>query len=279
MNHLKEGKASRPDGFTFNFVHKFRDLIKVDVWHVVEESMTLHWLLPSLNATFIALIHKEEHSITPDKFRPIALYNFIYKVISKVIASHLKLLFPLLISPEQLGYVEGWQIIDDIILTHEIIHSLKHNKKIGMLLKINLFKAFDKLSWIYIQKMLTAFGFFPPWVRWVMNLVSSTFFSILVNGIHSSPFHPSRGIHQGDPISPFLFVLMVEGLGCIIKNTLQTQQLRGILVHDSPTITHQQFVDDNMLFGHPSFQEALMFKSMLDDYLEASGASINTAKS
>ena len=87
---------------------------------------------------------------------PIALCNVIYKVISKVIASRLKPLLHMLISPEQSGYVERRQIIDCIILAHEIIHSLKHHKKAGMLLKIDLSKAFDKLSWIYIQKILSA---------------------------------------------------------------------------------------------------------------------------
>jgi len=82
-------------------------------------------MLPSLNVTFIALIPKEEHSQTLDKFRPIALCNVIYKIISKVIASQLKPLLPLLISLEQSSYVEGRKITDGIILTHEIIHSLK----------------------------------------------------------------------------------------------------------------------------------------------------------
>jgi len=77
----------------------------MEVWKVVEESRTMHWLLPSLNATFIALISKEEHPSTLDKFRPIALCNVIYKIISKVITNSLKLLLPLLISQEQLGYV------------------------------------------------------------------------------------------------------------------------------------------------------------------------------
>lgn len=92
-----------------------------------------------------------------------------------------------------------------------------------MLLKIDLSKAFDSLSWSYIKKMLTAFGFSPPWVRWVMSLISSTFFSILINGIPSSPFHPFRGIPQGDPLSPFLFFIMVEGLSRSIKDALHSQ--------------------------------------------------------
>jgi len=148
-------------------------------------------MLPGMNATFIALIPKEAHHSTPYKFRPIALCNIIYKIVSKVIASRLKLLLPLIISPEQSGYVEGRQIMDGIILTHEIIHSLKHIKKSSMLLKIDLSKAFDSLSWQYIKEVLLAFGFAPPWVRWIMNFISSSFFSILINGIPSSPFHPS----------------------------------------------------------------------------------------
>lgn len=150
MAQLKEGKAPGPDGFTTTFFHKFWELIKLDVWEVVEESRVNHWLLPSLNTTFIALIPKEEDSIKLDKFRPIALCNVIYKVISKVIANRLKPLLPMLISPEQSGYVEGRQIMDGIILLHEIIHTLKNSKQAGMLLKLDLSKAFDKLSWNYI---------------------------------------------------------------------------------------------------------------------------------
>ena len=85
----------------------------------------MHWLLPSLNSTFITPVPKENQAATPDKFRPIALCNVIYKFISKVITNRLKLLLPLLISPEQTGYVEGRQILEGIILTHEVIHSLK----------------------------------------------------------------------------------------------------------------------------------------------------------
>eukprot|EP00253_Pinus_taeda_P025694 PITA_25694 len=279
MSQLKEGKAPGPDGFTTTFFHTFWELIKLEVWQVVEESRALHWLLPSLNSTFIALIPKEEESNTLEKFRPIALCNVIYKVISKVIANRLKPLLPLLISPEQSGYVEGRQILDGIILSHEIIHSLKYSKQASMILKLDLSKAFDKLSWTYIQKMLIAFGVSHMWTRWIMSLITSSFFSILVNGIPSRPFSPSRGIRQGDPLSPFLFVLMAEGLRCHIKQALLSHQLKGLSIHNSPAIRHQQFVDDNMLFGYPSVQEASRFKSLLNEFSEALGTSINNSKS
>ena len=225
MKKLKDGKAPGPDGFTTTFCHHFWDLIGEEVWMVVEESRAMHWLLPYLNATFISLTPKEEDTSSPDKFRPIALCNVIYKFISKFIANRLKPLLPLLVSPDQSGYVEGRKILDGIIHTHEIIHSLKHTKQAGMILKIDLSKAFDKLSWTYIQKVLSAFGFYPTWVQWVYSLISSSFFSILINGTPSRPFTPTRGIRQGDPLSPFLLVLTPEGLERHLSLALSTQQI------------------------------------------------------
>ena len=90
VHQLKAGKAPGLDGFTSNPFHNFWDIIKLEVWQVVEESRTLRWMYPGLNATFIALIPKAEESNTPDKYRPIALCNIIYKIVPKVIATRLK---------------------------------------------------------------------------------------------------------------------------------------------------------------------------------------------
>lgn len=188
MNQLKDGKAPGLDGFTANFYHEFWELIKEEVWELVEESRSMHWILPALNTTFIALVPKRAEPSKPENYRPIALCNVIYKLITKVIANRLKPLLPLLISPEQTDYVEGRQILDGIILSNEVIHSLKLLKKPGMLLKLDLSKAFDKLSWNYIQKMLLAFGFSFTWTRWIMNLISSPSFFVLLNDSPSSPF-------------------------------------------------------------------------------------------
>jgi hypothetical protein len=113
-------------------------------------------------------------------------------------------------------------------MVQEHIHSLKSSCKPGLLIKLDLAKAYDSLSWDCIVNILQAFGFSPPWIKWIMSLISIAFFSILVNGSPSTTFSPSRGIHQGDPLSPFLFIIMEEGLGNSIQETTTQGKWKGI---------------------------------------------------
>jgi hypothetical protein len=207
-------------------------MIRTEVWEILEDSRATGKVLQALNATFITLIPKEGQAHQPRQYRPIALCNVIYKLLTKVIARRLKPILPAIISPEQSGYVEGRQILDSIILAHEVIHSLQKTKTPGMLLKLDLSKAFDKLSWEFMREMLLAFGFNQDWVAWILNLTSSAFFSLLVNGVPSRPFSPSRGIRQGDPLSPFLFIIMAEGLSRSIHAAIENNRLAGLPLHD-----------------------------------------------
>jgi hypothetical protein len=179
-------------------------MIREEVWEIIKDSRSSGQVLLALNVTFLALIPKEGQISHPMEFWLIALCNVIYKLLTKVIARRLKPILPGIISLEQLGYVEGRKIMDSVILAHEVIHSLQKTRMPGMILKLDLSKAFDKLSWDYMCAILLAFGFDHLWVEWILNLTSSAFFSILVNGVPSHPFSPSRGIRQGDPLSPFL---------------------------------------------------------------------------
>ena len=128
--------------------------------------------------------------------------------------------------------------------------------------------------------VLRAFGFLEEWTNWVMNMVSSAFFSILVNGSPSNPFNASRGIRQGDLLSPFLFIIAVEGLGRLLKNRRSENKIRGLsLTTRMDPQTHQHFVDDNMLMGPSLVQEARGIKDSFNTFLEASGLEINKEKS
>lgn len=266
------GNAPGPDGFTSNFFHFFWELIKGEVLTTVEESRRNCGVLKAFNATFLSLILKEEGADSPSKFRLIALCNVIYKIITKVIANMPKPLLPILISPEQSGFVEHIEILDGIILVHETLQSLKITKKPGMLIKLDIKKAYDKLSLQYMRGILEAFGFDSKWINWIRNLVSTHFFSILLNGSPTRLLQASRGIRQGDPLSPFLFILMEEGLSRILQSQASGGGIRGLKLYEGMgKQTHQQFVDDTMLMGHPLVQESQVFKNYLNQFAKASG--------
>ena len=170
--------------------------------------------------------------------------------------------------------------MDSVILAHEVIHSLKTSRTPCMLIKLDLSKAFDRASWQYLRAVLESFGFDQCWVNWILNLTSSTFFSILVYGIPSKPFSPSRGIRQGDPLSPFFFVLMAEGLGRYIKAVVTDGFLKGLPLNNiQPAPSHSQFVDDTLLLNSPIVWEASQLNSILSDFTEASSMSLNLDKS
>eukprot|EP00253_Pinus_taeda_P023364 PITA_23364 len=240
IRSMPNDKAPGPDGFTINFYKACWSIVKQDVWEVVEDSRNSGTILKSLNSTFLALIPKDEEAKTPDKFRPIALCNVIYKIISKVIASRLKTILPGIISEEQSGYVEGRAILDNILLAQEMIHSLHSRKEAGMLMQLDLSKAYDKVSWKYLEVVLRAFGFCRTWIKWIMALIKSPRYSILINGAPSTPFTPSRGIRQGDPLSPFLFVILMEGLSRTIAKKKAEGKIKGLQpIRSLPATTHQ----------------------------------------
>jgi len=125
VQEMPNGKAPSPDGFRVEFFKACWDVVKYDIYGVVEDSRCSSSMLKALNPTMITLIPKENEARTPDHYRPIALCNVVYKIISKVIANILKPLLPTLVSQEQAGFVEGQKILDNIIHAHELIHTLK----------------------------------------------------------------------------------------------------------------------------------------------------------
>ena len=239
INEMKNGKAPSLNGFNVDFFKACWKTVKHDILEVVEDSRRCKKVLKAFTASFVALIPKKENAMTPDGFIAISLCNVVYKIISKVIVNRLKALLPALVSEEKIGYVEGRQILNNIIQAHEVVHSLKSNKQASMIIQLDLVKSYDKVSSSYIRVVLKAYGFDQNWIRWVMALVTMTSFSILLNGAPSRLFTPSRGLRQGDLLSPSLFVLMMEGLGRVIKMANAERRIQGIkLTFDGAKNTH-----------------------------------------
>lgn len=128
-----------------------------------------------------------------------------------------KPILPNLIAPQQTSFDKGRQITDGIIVVQDVIHSLKISRAPGMLIKLDLAKAFDRLSWNYLAGILKAYGFDQIWINLILSMVNSPVMSIPLRGSPSEAFTPSCGLRQGDPLSPFLFVLVIEGIGRLVK--------------------------------------------------------------
>lgn len=147
-------------------------------------------------------------------------------------------------------------------------------------MQLDIAKAYDKLSYSYMRAILKAYGFDYNCIKWVMVLITIASCSIPLNGSPSKTFTPSRGFSKGDSLSPFLFILMMEGLGRAIRATKEEGRIQGLrLTQGGDTVTHQQFVDDTMLQGTPTVKEAKAFKQILSEFARAAGIEVSLAKS
>ncbi|XP_028082842.1 uncharacterized protein LOC114284149 [Camellia sinensis] len=203
------------------------------------------------------------------------LCNFILKIITKLLANRLKGILKNLISPNQSAFVSGRLIQDNVIVAHEAFHSLKLRKSrlVGqMAIKIDFDKAYDRIEWDFLAMVLRKMGFDSKWVHWVMECVSTVSFSIFANGEKKASFVPSRGLRQGDPLSPYLFIIVADVLSKLISHSLQNREIFGFkITRLCPTLTHLFFADDMLLFLKAEDTECQKILDLLKVYYEASG--------
>jgi len=163
----------------------------------------------SLNSTFIILIPKKDNLDSLDNFRPISLCNCVYKIISKVIAIRLKRVLSDNISMEQFGFLEGKQIHEAIGVAQEALHNINNRKLKSSVLKIDLSKAYDRVSWFYLRLLLTHLRFTVLFSRWIMCCITTMTFWVLISGSDTTFFRSERGLRKGFLLSPLLFLLIV----------------------------------------------------------------------
>eukprot|EP00253_Pinus_taeda_P009579 PITA_09579 len=269
MKNMGKDKIPGPDGWTIELFLHFFDLIGSDITEVVEESRLKGEIYRPFNSTFIALIPKKDKPETFEDFRPISLCNCIYKIIAKLIAIRLVPILSRNISMEQFGFLEGRQIHEAIGVAQEVIHSVKQKKKKGVVLKIDLSKAYDRINWLYLRMLLTHLGFNYSFISWIMGCISNVSFVVLINGAASPFFKSQRGLRQGCPLSPLLFLLVAEGLSRLIHKARRTDKIKGIEVAINLFITHLLFVDDILIFSNGSYNELKEFKNIFDLFMKS----------
>jgi len=276
-------KAPGPDGLCGQFYHHYWTDIQQDVFQMVDSFLTTGIFDPKLNVTHIVLIPKVATPEHITQYRPISLCNFSYKVISKVMANRLKLWLPEIIAIEQSAFVSGRQIQDNILIVQEVLHQLrirKRKKKAQAVLKLDMQKAYDRVEWDFLCECMKKMGFCKEWVQCVKQCISTVSFSVKINGESMQQFHPSRDIRQGDPLSPYLFILMANVLSILMSRAVSDGSLRGIKLNRwCPTLSHLLFADDAIFFLDGTIMECQNLANILNQYCYASGQAINLNKS
>lgn len=272
-------KSPGPDGWNVEFFLQFWDLFGSEVLALVEESRLTGHVSGGLNSTFIALIPKISKTTSFSDYRPISLCNFLYKIISKIIAERLKPWLSRIISPEQFGFLKDTQIFDAIGAAQEGIHSIKDKKIKPSLLKVDLSKAYDRVDWGYLRLLLLHIGMCGTVVEWILACVTSVNFAVLMNGSPSGFFQCSRGLRQGCPLSPLLFLLVIEGLSRSIRLAKERGIIKGVIIYGNLSLTHLLFVDDVLLFGRQCALEWKWYYRIIKEFCLATGMEINYEKS
>lgn len=216
------------------------------------------------------------------EFRPINLCNVLFKLISKVLVNRVRPYLDSIIGPLQSSFIPNRGTGDNAIVAQEIVHHMHRKKgKNGFLLfKIDFEKAYDSVDWHFLRNTLNDFGFPPSIVKLVMNCTTSTSLSLKWNGEKLESFKPNKGLRQGDPMSPYLFVPCMEKLPLLIQEKVNDRKWMPIRIDNSrPSISHLFFADDCLLFTQAKSSQVTMVKEVLEAFCVASGLKINVQKS
>ena len=274
-------KAPGPDGLNALFYQSQWNRVGTSVCDFIKRVWREPKNVRDINNTLLVLIPKKDKPDEVTDLRPISLCNVIYKILTKVIANRLKWIMPKIISPNQSSFVPGRHSSDNIIVAQEVIHSMrsmKHGKGF-MAIKIDLEKAYDRLNWQFLKRCLFELNLSNHLVNLIHECVSSPTLQLLWNGDLSEIFESGRGVRQGDPLSPYLFVICMEKLAHLIKERVDNRGWRPIkLCRDGPELSHLFFADDIILFSEASLEQAHELRSCLDQFCASSGLKVNDRK-
>ena len=272
---MESGKSPGTDGLPAEFYKVF--------WNDVSS-----YLVSSLNRSFqkgklaitqrrgiISLIPKKDKALDELKnWRPITLLNCDYKIASRAVASRLKTVLPALIDNDQTGFLKGRSITENICLINNIISYTESKNIPGMLLFVDFEKAFDTIEWSFVQQMLLCFGFGPSFINWINLFYCDIQSCVVNNGWSGLFFELGRGVRQGCPLSPYIFILCAEILAVAIR---KDTAIKGLSV-GSTECKLSQFADDTTLILDGSQKSLQRSLYMLERFGEISGLRVNCEK-
>jgi hypothetical protein len=277
---MKQEAAPGPNGYGASFLQHFWESIKDNYHRMFVDFYNGDLDIKRLNYGVITLVPKVKDAITIKQYRPICLLNVDYKGFTKVLTERLTPVAKEVTGFNQTGFIQGRNILEGVVILHEVIHELSHKKKKGLILKNDFEKAYDRVRWDFLEEVLQGKRFPPKWIQWVMQMVQGGWVCVNVNGTRGPYFRTLRGLRQGDPLSPLLFNLVADSLSAMLDKAVSKHLIRGVVEHLVPDgISHIQYVDDTVIMIDGSDNSITNLKILLYCFEWLSGLKINYHKS
>ncbi|XP_057518489.1 uncharacterized protein LOC130799411 [Amaranthus tricolor] len=238
-------KAPGFDRYNFKFIREMWEVIKDEIYESVMEFFIAGHSVRHLNVTWVTLIPKVENPTSIEDYMPISM------------------------------------TLDGVLIVNESLRWLNKKKKIpGTLIKLDFQKAYDSVNWSFLELVMEKLGFGRKWIRWIMNCVSTASMSILLNGSPLQPFKMEKGLRQGDPLSPYLFILVSEALVYILKKAHDMNLIEAVCIGKAKvSLKHLQFAYDTLIFAPKYFTCITNYFRILDVFAMMFGLSLNYSKS
>nr|GEZ64918.1 RNA-directed DNA polymerase, eukaryota, reverse transcriptase zinc-binding domain protein [Tanacetum cinerariifolium] len=276
---LDEAIDKGPDGFTFGFYRHFWSIIEQDVFDAVNYFFINGVIPKGGNPSFITLIMKIPTTNLVKDFKPICLIGSIYKIIAKILADRLVGVLDNIKHEVQSAFISGRQILDGPFILNEILQWCKSKKQQSLIFKVDFEKAFDSVRWDFLDDVLKKFGFGNKWCDWIRCSLTSSRWSILINGSPMEEFQFQNGLKQGDPLSPFLFILIMESLYLSFQRVVDLGLFKGLNLNNTVCLSHMFYANDVVFVGKWSVENINTLTNVLDCFHRASSLKINMSKS
>ncbi|RAL42508.1 hypothetical protein DM860_011126 [Cuscuta australis] len=277
---IGDDKAPGPDGFSAAFFKKKWNVVGQNVFEAVDEFFRSGKLLKQINHATVALIPKVKDNPGVKDFRPIACSNVIYKIITKILSNRMSPLLPDLIDKAQSAFIGGRNLMDSVLLAQHLVRRYARKRSMpSCMMKVDLTKAYDTVSWSFLEKVMTGHGFPGRFVGWIIECVTTASFSLAINGGLHGFVKCGRGIRQGDPMAPTLFLFCIEYFSRLLKKMGKQRNFSYHPMCQTLEITHIAFADDLMLFSRGDLDSVGVLADALKHFSQVSGLHVNPQKS